>query len=69
MSKTDEFWLYAREAILSAFHAKTDDERTGLLDLARTWTQAALIERQFLAYHDSPTIAPSLMEHRPNLPR
>ena len=45
MSKTDEFWLYAKEAMLSASYAKTDDERRGLLDLARTWTQAALIGR------------------------
>jgi hypothetical protein len=45
MSKTDEFWEYAKEAILSASYAKTDDERQGLLDLARTWTQAALTER------------------------
>jgi hypothetical protein len=40
-----EFWQFAKEAILSASYAKTDDERQGLLDLARTWTQAALIER------------------------
>ena len=45
MSKTDEFWQYAKEAILSTAYAKTDDERQGLFDLARTWTQAALIER------------------------
>ena len=57
MSKTDEFWQYAKEAILSASYAKTDDERQGLLDLARTWTQAALVERHFLADHDSSTIA------------
>jgi len=47
MSKTDEFWQYAKEAILSASYAKTDDERQGLFDLARTWTQAALVERHF----------------------
>jgi hypothetical protein len=57
MSKTDEFWQYAKEAILSASYAKTDDERQGLLDLARTWTQAALVERHFLADRDSPTLA------------
>ena len=45
MSKTDEFWQYAKEAILSVAYAKTDDERQGLFDLARTWTQATLIER------------------------
>jgi hypothetical protein len=57
MSKTDEFWEYAKEATLSASYAKTDDERQGLLDLARTWTQAALVERHCLAGHDSSTIA------------
>jgi hypothetical protein len=31
-----------------ASSAKTDEERQGLLELARTWTQAALLERQFL---------------------
>jgi hypothetical protein len=48
MSITDQFWQYAKEAILSASSAKTDEERQGLLELARTWTQAALLERQFL---------------------
>jgi len=57
MSKTDEFWEYAKEAILSASYAKTDDERQGLLDLAGTWTQAALVERHLLADYESPTVA------------
>ncbi|MGB8632164.1 MAG: hypothetical protein WCD69_22770 [Xanthobacteraceae bacterium] len=46
MSQTDQFWQYAKEAMLSACHAETDDEKQALLDLARTWTQAALLERQ-----------------------
>jgi hypothetical protein len=46
MSITDQFWQYAKEAMLSACDAKTDDERQGLLELARTWTHAALVERQ-----------------------
>ena len=45
MSKTDQFWQYAREAILSVSYAEGDEEEQGLLDLARTWTQAALQER------------------------
>jgi hypothetical protein len=57
MSKTSDFWQYAKDAILSASRAKTDDERQGLLDLAQTWTQAAIVERQLLADYDSPTIA------------
>ena len=57
MSNTNEFWQYAKETILSATYAETDDERQGLIDLARTWTQAALVERHLLADYDSPTIA------------
>ena len=32
--------------MFSASSAKTDEERQGLLELARTWKQAALLERQ-----------------------
>ena len=46
MSLTDEFWQYAKEAALAACYAESDDEKQGLLDLAQTWTQAALIERR-----------------------
>jgi hypothetical protein len=45
MSKADQFWQYAKEAILSISDAKTDEDKQGLLDLARIWTQAALRER------------------------
>jgi hypothetical protein len=57
MLKTDEFWLYAKEAMISASRAKTEDERQGLLDLARTWIQAALVDRHITADHDSRAIA------------
>jgi hypothetical protein len=50
MSNTDEFWQYAKEAIISASRAETEDERHGLLDLARTWTQAALVNRARAPY-------------------
>jgi hypothetical protein len=46
MPITDQFWQYAKEAILSAADAKTDEDRQSLLELARTWTEAALQERQ-----------------------
>jgi hypothetical protein len=52
-SKTEQFWQYAKEAMLSACYAKCDEDRQGLLELARTWTQAALLERQSIN-HDSP---------------
>ena len=48
MSETDQFWLYAKEAILSISYAKNDEDKQGLLDLARTWTQAALRARDRL---------------------
>jgi hypothetical protein len=53
MPKTDEFWQYAKEAILSASYAKTDEDRRDQIDLARTWKQAALLERQSIN-HDGP---------------
>jgi len=45
MPITDQFWQYAKEALLSACEAKTEDDRQSFLDLARTWTQAALEQR------------------------
>jgi hypothetical protein len=57
MSKTDQFWQYAKEAILSAAYAKTEDDRQGLLELARTWTLAAIQERRSLVDYDSTTTA------------
>jgi hypothetical protein len=45
MLQADQFWQYAKEAIISASRAETENERRGLLDLAGTWTQAALIKR------------------------
>jgi hypothetical protein len=56
MPITDQYWQYAKEAMLSACDAETDDDRQGLLDLAQTWTQAALLERQSINY-DSPAEA------------
>jgi hypothetical protein len=53
MSKTDQFRQYAKEAVLSAAYAKTDEARQGLLDLGRTWTQAALVERASAVGRDS----------------
>jgi hypothetical protein len=52
MPITDQFWQYAKEAVLSACEANTDDDRQDLLELARIWTQAALVERRSLAVRD-----------------
>jgi hypothetical protein len=46
MSNADQFWEYAREAILSASSAETDEDRQRLLELAQTWTLAAIVERR-----------------------
>jgi hypothetical protein len=43
---------YAKEALLSAGEAKTEDDRQSFLELARTWTQAALAERRSPIDHD-----------------
>ena len=45
MSKADMFWQYAKETVLAAYDAETNDEREGLFDLAGKWTKAALLER------------------------
>ena len=45
MSETDQFWQYAREAMLSACDAKTSEDKQDLLELAGVWTQAALNSR------------------------
>ena len=53
MSKADQFWRYAKEAVVLASTAETDVEKQGLFDLARTWTQAALLERASSSNHDN----------------
>jgi hypothetical protein len=45
MSSSDQFWQYAKEAMLWACDAKNDKDKKGLFELAPTWTQAALQER------------------------
>jgi hypothetical protein len=57
MLKTEQFWQYAKEATLSASYAKSDGERQDLLDLARTWTQAALTARHAQADTDNTAVA------------
>jgi hypothetical protein len=41
MSKTDEFRQYAEQAMRWARHSTTPREQLVLVNLARTWTQAA----------------------------
>ena len=42
MLGTNLFWQYAEEAMLAARHSKNEPEKQVMLDLARTWTKAAL---------------------------
>jgi hypothetical protein len=42
MSKADDFRQYADEALRSANETKSEKQKQALIDLARTWTQAAL---------------------------
>jgi hypothetical protein len=48
MSETDQFWQFAKEAIVSVGYAESDKDKQDLLELARTWTQAALQQRRVL---------------------
>jgi hypothetical protein len=54
MSETDQFCQYAKEALLSACYAKTDEDKKDLLDLSRTWTQAALQQRKSFSRSQQP---------------
>ena len=42
VSKADEFRRYAEEALRWAEQSKTEKEQIALIELARTWTQAAV---------------------------
>jgi hypothetical protein len=46
ISIAERFWQYAKEVILSGSAARTDEDRRGLLQLARIWTRAALQKQQ-----------------------
>jgi hypothetical protein len=42
MSKSDDFRQYAEEALRSATESKSETQKQALIDLAQTWTRAAL---------------------------
>jgi hypothetical protein len=42
MSPSEQFWQYANEAFRRADRSENEKEKQALLDLARTWTQAAV---------------------------
>ena len=43
MSEADKFREYAEEALLWASQSQIEKEKRALLELARTWSQAALV--------------------------
>jgi hypothetical protein len=43
MSETDQFRQYAEEAMRWVRQSKTESEKQILIELARTWTQAAAV--------------------------
>jgi hypothetical protein len=60
MSEADQFRQYAQEAMRWARQAKTEKEKRALLELARTWSQAALESDSTVMVNVSPP------EHRAN---
>ena len=54
MSEADQFREYAQEALLWACQSKTEKEKRTLLELARTWSQAALESDSTVVVSNSP---------------
>jgi hypothetical protein len=54
MSKAEEFRQYAEEAMRWAYQSKTEKDKQALVDLARTWTQAAMQSERILVFNSSP---------------
>ena len=53
MSKTNHFRQYAEEAMRWAVRSKTETEKHAFMELARTWTQAALQSESTVVVNDS----------------
>jgi hypothetical protein len=54
MLNAEGFRQYAEEAMRWARKSKTDQEKQALMDLARTWTQAAVHSERIFGVNDSP---------------
>jgi hypothetical protein len=54
MSEADQFRQYAQEALLWAHQSTTEKEKRALLELARTWSQAALESGSTVVENDNP---------------
>jgi hypothetical protein len=53
MSKVHQFRQYAEEAMRWAHKSKTEEEKQALMDIARTWTQAAVHSERFVDVNSS----------------
>lgn len=58
MSKADQFRQYAEEAMRWAVRSKTEAEKHAFMELARTWTQAALQSKGAVVVTDDSVPAP-----------
>ena len=61
MSKADQFREYAEEAMRWARQSKTEKERQALIELACTWTQAAVQSEHIFGGNDSPPEARAVL--------
>jgi hypothetical protein len=54
VSKADQFRQYAEEAMRWAYQSKTEEDKQALIDLSRTWTQAAVQSEHIFGANRSP---------------
>jgi hypothetical protein len=60
MATSGEYREYAKECVRWAAHAKTEDERTAFLDMARAWTLAAIrLDSELITEAEVSTPSPS----------
>jgi hypothetical protein len=45
MSNAEQFWQYAEEAMRRADQSQNEKEKLALIELARTWTHAAMVSK------------------------
>lgn len=54
MSKSNQFRQYAGEAMRSAYQSKIQQEKEAFIELARTWTEAAVQSERMFVVGGSP---------------
>ncbi len=58
LGEAEKYWEYSRECTRQALEAETPQLRDQLLELARTWTEAALCEELNAKRYESPSRFP-----------